>query len=375
MSVLCLQTNIGGQLTRYYDDAYSKPDAAEITQIHLLFASVFYQFSIRNQNMTEGAAMGARAEQHYHYALGFYVQLVERSKIRDLQALALLCLYVRNWGKPTFCWLLFHNILDLAIENGLHRSARPSKTPNYLEMELRKRLFWCIFGCLITVSARLGRPMPIRTEDFDIEIPEAVPDEGLSETSIDKSQPEKCPFLVSLVSMRMGGILAEIWDTIYSIRRTPQTYVETLARMDKKLAEWDANSMPKGIDQPVHKWYVKNWLHETTLMLHHPALSYAHLTEINEKNLDLCLAAAEGYLESEQEITNHKAQDVSWYHMGFHVLSAFTALYVHTLRKDRLTPEVLQKVREDMAKWLNIINTTCTMLRKELSPTLISLTC
>ena len=73
-----------------------------------------------------------------------------------------------------------NGVLGLAIELGLHRSASAwqgdaaESDPHIIEM--RKRIFWSLLVIHVSLSGKLGRPMPLRMEDFDIEIREIVAD-------------------------------------------------------------------------------------------------------------------------------------------------------------------------------------------------------
>jgi hypothetical protein len=57
---------------------------------------------------------------------------------------------------------------------------------------MRKRTFWGLLTVQTKVSGKLGRPMPLRLDDFDVELPEPIDDELLSEKGLDTSKPGKC---------------------------------------------------------------------------------------------------------------------------------------------------------------------------------------
>ena len=89
-------------------------------------------------------------------------------------SLALICAQLRAFPRPGACWMFTNTVLGLAIELGLHRSvtawqgSAAQQDPHTIE--LRKRIFWSLMLMHVPVSGKLGRPMPLRLEDFDIEI-------------------------------------------------------------------------------------------------------------------------------------------------------------------------------------------------------------
>ena len=129
-----------------YDDPSFTPSVAEIVMVHTMFAILYSQYAVRApQNAQHQIELNNSSNFHYHYALGFFAQLVASHTLADIQALAMLCLHVRNSPKPTACWMLTSIVLDLAIELGLHRSAKrwaPTAKRSPLEIEIRKRVFW-----------------------------------------------------------------------------------------------------------------------------------------------------------------------------------------------------------------------------------------
>jgi hypothetical protein len=104
-----------------------------------------------------------------------------------LQAITLICSHLRNFPKPGASWMLSITTLTLAIELGLHRSAKRWSAENAMsgyDIEIRKRVFWSILTINSTLSGKLGRPMPIRPEGFDIEIPEPMDNDVMAETEM-----------------------------------------------------------------------------------------------------------------------------------------------------------------------------------------------
>lgn len=69
------------------------------------------------------------------------------------------------------CWSLFGTTSRLVIALGLHRKAIKQRAGRELndciELECRKRLFWCAFNVDKYLSAIMGCPSVFHDEDID----------------------------------------------------------------------------------------------------------------------------------------------------------------------------------------------------------------
>lgn len=61
---------------------------------------------------------------------------------------------------------------------GIHRKSRvdANSNPDYVDLECRKRTFWCAYNLDTYLSAALGRPRTFHDEDIDQEMPLCVDD-------------------------------------------------------------------------------------------------------------------------------------------------------------------------------------------------------
>lgn len=61
---------------------------------------------------------------------------------------------------------------------GIHRKARidANSHPDYVDLECRKRTFWCAYNLDTYLSAALGRPRTFQDKDIDQEMPLCVDD-------------------------------------------------------------------------------------------------------------------------------------------------------------------------------------------------------
>lgn len=357
-----------------YDDSNFVPTVAEIVIVHMVFAVMFFQYAARNwENADQRSELNHSSNLHYHYALGFFAQLVANLNLQKVQALAIICLHLRSFPKPGACWKMTAITLNLAIDLGLHRSARewvsPSSVTGPLEAEMRKRVFWSILTIHISVSGKLGRPMALRSDDFDVEIPDAIDDELIDEGGLDTSRPSKCAFLVSIEEFKSMTILMDLYNIIYAVKRTsPEVYVNTVRQLNHRMQQWYDQSppqlRPESADEEnrVHAQYMITWLLEFQLLLHHPSLSLTDSPEFNHENLTICMDVSRKLLYHVKIIQKYRSLDTNWQSGALYVLAISTTLFGHWERKDEITAASLVVLRDEMDSWLSIMGDVGALL-------------
>ena len=111
----------------------------------------------------------------------------ETGKVRleSVQARLTMCLYLLHTSRPNQAWYVFGTTVQFAMALGLHR-ARPSAAPRLdtITAECRKRAFWAAFALDAYLSAILGRPSMVHSDDVDQQFPEAVDDENITADGI-----------------------------------------------------------------------------------------------------------------------------------------------------------------------------------------------
>ena len=351
-----------------YDDPSFAPTVAEKVIVHCVFAILYWQWVLRNyddaQQQTE---LNRRSNHHYHYALGFYPELMASHRLQDVQALAMLAKHMRAFPKPGACWMMTSVTLNLAVELGLHRSykswAPTSPQRSLFEVEMRKRVFWTVLVIHILVSGNLGRPMAFREEDFDLELPQEIDDELLGEEGIDTSRPGQCGFLIGLQCFKVEPIFLDLYNSIYAVRRSPQTYTDTVLRLENRIQNFcdqrpsEAFKQWKAATDETRMWscYVRIWPLEFRLLLRHPQLSLTSSAEFNNESLTICLEVAKEMLSVVKEIQHYKSLDSNWQTGALYLLAISTTLFGYWERRDELTIAGFEALREDMDAWLSIM--------------------
>ena len=362
------------KLTRIYDDPAFQPSIAETVMVHTMFAIMYHQYSTRAPlSADERAELNQSSNFHYHYALGFFAHLVASHTLADVQALTMLCLHIRNLPKPGACWTITSIVLNMAVELGLHRSAKrwaPSTERSVLEIELRKRVFWSILLIHVIVAGNLGRPMALRSDDWDVEIFEAIDDDLLSEAGIDTSRPGKCNFLVGHQASMQIPILMDLYNSIYSVQRSPQSYINTVRRLEGRIRDWKehwpqelrAESASDNEMGRVHSQYLAIWGLHARLLLRHPSLSLSTSAEFHGENLTVCMEVSQEMLAHVKQLQRYMSLDGTWQTTALYVLAIATSLFGHWERRDQMTPVALAALREDMDSWISIIGDMSNLL-------------
>ena len=346
--------------------------------VHTLFAIMLFHYAARNAG--QQSCLNDLSNRHYHYALSFFPQLMASHTLQDVQALTMIAVHMRSFPKPGPCWMLISTTLNLAIELGLHRSAKQwaatAPKRSILEIEMRKRTFWSLLVIHVMICGKLGRPMALLEEDFDVELPEAVDDDLLNENGIDRSQTGKCDFIVAMEFFKIVPAIVDLFRSIYGVKRSHQHYIENVQRLEERFRKWreqwpyevkigDAIRDEGG---RIHSQYLIIHSLEFRLLLRHPSVSLTSSAEFNEENLTICLDASHQMLQHVKVLQRYNSLDTNWQAGALYVLAISTTLFGHWKRADQITAEGLAALRKDMDEWLSIIGDVSELLGRPRSP-------
>ena len=346
----------------------------------MVFAYMIFQSATRNPETNASQVdMYNRANTHFHYCVGLLPELVSGHSLQDVQALTMIATYVRTFPKPEVSWIVANLTFTKAIELGLHKSARRWATAtgdkDILQVEMRKRIFWSILVIHVTICGKQGRPMPIRLEDFDVEIPEPYDDELLTDAGSDTSRNGKCSFLVGIEAFKVAPIFIELYNEVYAAHRSDQNYIKSVRGLEYKLQQWreqwhvELRRAPTSNSptQRIHTEYLNFWAAEFRLLLRHPSLSLTRSAEFNNENLEICMRVCHEMRECVQALQSLKSLDTTWYSCAVYVLAIQTTLYGHQRLKDELSAGQVISLRLDMEAWLSIMGDIGRLLG-EISP-------
>ena len=338
----------------------------------MVFAIMYFQYSVRNSDdPNERAHLNHQSNMHYHYSLSQFYQLSCSHTFQDVQALTLICAHLRNFPKPGASWMFSQTTMALAIELGLHRSSKrwaPDTTPNPLETEMRKRTFWSLLAIHVTLSGKLGRPMAFGLDDFDVELPEPLDDELLSETGLDTSRPGKCLHHVGLAAFKLLPLFMEMYSTVYAVRRNPETYISTVNNLEAKLRAWQ-DSLPRELVSPddgdeaqVFPLFAQVWALEFRLLLRHPSLSENTDPTLIKENTRICAESARQMLKAVKQLQKYKCLDTTWYNAAVYVMAITMTLFAQWDKRGEATAADLVALRAEMDLWLDVMGDVGVLL-------------
>lgn len=343
--------------------------------VHMVFAIMFFQWAVRNwEDAAQHTRLNDQSNLHYHYSLSMFYQLSCSHTVKDVQALTLICAHLRNFPKPGASWMLAQTTMALAVELGLHRSSKrwaPDVMPNPLEIEIRKRTFWGLLAIHVTLSGKLGRPMPFRMEDFDVEIPEPIDDDLLSEHGLDTSRPGKCHHLIGLQAWRLVPLYMEMYSTIYAVRRLPDNYVSEVNALEAKLSAFK-ESIPTELvngdagdteqEGSCFALYWQVWALEFRLLLRHPSVSLTNDTAFNAESMRICVESSRQMLRVVRQLQKFKSLDTTWYNSAVYVMAITTTLFAQWDKRSEISTTDLAALREEMDIWLDIMGDVGSLL-------------
>ncbi len=359
------------QIAKMYHEPTFKPTHAETVMVQMMLAIMKFQVATRNRDSGTAIGLHEQSNAHYHYALTLLHELVASHTLQDIQAMTVICIHLRGFPNLGAAWMLSSWTLDLAIEMGLHRSANESpdnSKPDVLGLETRKRVFWSLLTLVITIGGKFGRPMPLRVEDFDVELPEPFSDNLPSEEGV--SGVPKCSYLCGVEMFKLTEISLETYACIYAIRRR-QNYEETVRSLERKAEAWKKQLPPmltEGSDaskEPENRGFavwMEYWEAEYQLLLHHPALCNSTSQAFIQRNLDICSKAASKLIRTVAQLHELIVLDITWNGTIIHIAAMFTLLFVYWERRDQITPSDLHKLKAELIICLDIIGYVSQLL-------------
>jgi hypothetical protein len=329
----------------------------------MVFATIYFQYGVRNpEQPDQHAQLNDLSNKHYHWALTNFFELAIGNTVTAVQALALIAIHTRSFPKPGCSSVIANIALSRAIDLNLHRGLKLPGGGTNIDNEMRKRVWWVTLGLAVTLNGRLGRPMPITLEEFDVEFPLAIADDYITEEGItDPSQIGQCPFLVGLTYFKMVPLYMEMFSNIYSVRRNPEKYVDAVRGLEEGIQALK-NNLPDDlkldkcqINNRVFALYIEATVLEFYLCLRHPSVCMTDDRDFCAENTRICEETAGKLLNVITSLLKIKSLDTTWYQLSVYVAAMFSSLVAHWERRFDTSPAEMATLRRDMKMWMNIV--------------------
>ncbi|KAH7118771.1 fungal-specific transcription factor domain-containing protein, partial [Dendryphion nanum] len=289
----------------------------------------------------------------------------ERGAVRlaSVQARLVQCFYLLTQSRINHAWSLFGTMAHLAFAIGLNRGRRadPTGTLDYLELESRRRLFWCAYTLDKYLSAALGRPRTFKDEDIDQELPTVIDDEDLHPMSMSTTPSNYPPIMMAPVEhIKLSRMISLILRDLYAIHPPSlNRRIELTAKYSQILQEWRTSPVlsnfldsppPAVIYQRQRNVLNLSYFH-TILLIHRPFLlsNFASLARISNSqpqypNLDTarhireCLDAAMGIVETVDALFQTAQMFRSFWFTQYYAFCAVVVLYIYRIQQHIVEP-------------------------------------
>ena len=152
-------------LEEFYDNVgvMKQKDGAHerIAMLFMIFAMAKEYMSIPSADSADiSARYFQAAEQQLNAARG-------EIQLTSVQTRLCQCFYLLAQSRINHCWSLFGTTTHLAYAIGIHRRRRVDSTTDLVDLECRKRVFWCAYSLDNYLSTALGRPRTFHDDDID----------------------------------------------------------------------------------------------------------------------------------------------------------------------------------------------------------------
>ena len=251
-------------------------------------------------------------------------------RLTSVQARLCQCFYLLSQSRVNHCWSLFGTTAHLILALGIHRKRRlePSNGTDLIELECRKRVFWCAYGLDNYLSAALGRPRTFHDDDIDQvgyakcwtvdvlmlsiqDLPICVNDADLTAQNIDPGNSKAQSVMMAAVAhntydphvlhqyssniQRLSQIISLILRDLYAIRSPSlATRVTLSAKYSLQLTEWrrglskflDADGFDPSLLIPLFQRQrnVLNLAYYHALILVHRPFLLSNFASLNNRN-------------------------------------------------------------------------------------------
>lgn len=344
-----------------YDNLSFVPTLAQSVIVHMIFSIILFRYAVQNSNDAQNAAqLNYRSNMYYHHCLSLVGQLFASQTFEDCQALMLVCYHMRNFPKPGASWIMINATFTLALELGLHRSPKKVLTNSslsILDIEMRKRAFWVLLGFHVDLSGKLGKPIRLRSEDLDCEIPEYVDDEalenGIYTPSIDYNNS------IGIEAMKLVPLYIELYSVIYAVRRKKESYVMTINNLEAQLRSWKESlpaKQPETQENLGFRLFTQMFQLEFRLLLRHPSAWIPdNDPAFNAESLRICVESSRQMQVVVRQIQEIRLLDTTWCNAVIYVLAITTTLFAQWEMRDESTSASLAALEDEMDIWLDVM--------------------
>ncbi|KAJ5155162.1 hypothetical protein N7492_007965 [Penicillium capsulatum] len=312
------------------------------------------------RDLQPGGLPEGHSQSERWFAASKYMASLESGppRLETIQVRLIQCLYLLSSSRANECWYSFGTALQAVTALGLHRKWPVKLSKNgcsYLELELRKRIFWSVYTLDKYLSIMFGRPRLLHDEDIDQQFPNETNDEDLlEEDPIRRTGSTDSMMIASVLHYRLGRILGDISRQLYSINSlTRDSPLETAARLTSELERWKEsvpplfNSVrPSSLIPPLCRQSQVLQLAYSHAMIHVTrSFLLNDFTDLSRRPRELrsmvgthvqkCIQAAEDIMTLIDELAQQKIFIQSFWFTHYVCFCAILVVYIHIIQQRR----------------------------------------
>ena len=187
------------------------------------------------------------ADSYYLAALKHLEEMLRYRNLKTLQCLGMIAEYSLLTPTRTAAYYIVGLGVRLCQALGIHEEktiarSRTGKKPDFLEVDMRRRLFWCFLVMEFGLSHTLGRPsiFAMSLEHMDVKWFASVPDEYIKPSGIAPGAPRDPKKWIAIHFFKMRLLQLEIRRTLYQKKRSTPTSDQDpwFKEMERKLEKW-----------------------------------------------------------------------------------------------------------------------------------------
>ncbi|OCF38523.1 hypothetical protein I317_07704 [Kwoniella heveanensis CBS 569] len=290
-------------LERIYSESLAaKPVNQLDTNGHVVLFQGLLVLAIACRSSTEHLRVSVNPEALFNRAMMHLEQVMSAgSTIERSQCLLLVAIYsIFSPCKPApNTWMLSYHLMALCVDLGFQRKlgAAERERMSPLQSDLRKRIFWSVYSLDRILSCALGRPLGLRDEGFDIDMPADVEDAELSEAIEWGPSPVGTQVTSMTPSIRQFELLQIISDIklhLYRVRKGPDRFPWP-ADLDRfrtqtfdALKAWHAKAVVS-TQRSLVRAHLELRYHSAVLLLFLPSPAFP---KVSPEGMSYCMPAA-----------------------------------------------------------------------------------
>ncbi|RFU26329.1 hypothetical protein B7463_g10002, partial [Scytalidium lignicola] len=274
------------------------------TELGILYFQIFMVLAVGASSMLGKLEVAIEAGNYFASAMQYSDMALYKVSLRTTQNHLLLAMYAMfNPGSDINIWFINYLLMASCIDLGFHRDISSRHRDSQLERddspiledEIRKRVFWSCYALDRNIGTALGRPLGIRDEACDVELPIDIDDEALESANSSISYPGQSSISSAIHLFQLAIITTDIKLHLYRVCQDlnripwPRNLDTWRERIFKALNDWKASVPGLNSSKTAFLNYLYISYHRTIMLLFRPSPRFPRLSTDTAR---ICSASA-----------------------------------------------------------------------------------